>query len=83
MDRKQSLSSEEKEDLRDLVTHEGFRVLIRAMELELESIQDEVLKFDLGTGDERALVRLKSRAEGAAKLLFNVRAKLEGLKKKA
>ena len=76
------LTLEEKEDLLDFIEHDGVKLILKIVEGECESIRAEVLKFDLGPGDERALVRLKCRAEGADKLLRNVRTALERIKRK-
>jgi hypothetical protein len=78
----QKLSQEEKEDILDILSSEGVKALLRLIQLESESISQEVLKYDLGSGDERELVRRKCRAEGAAKLERAVLATLSSLKAK-
>lgn len=83
MARPSSITQEEKEDLRELITHEGFRVLLKAIDEELAAMRDAVVRYDLGAdgGRERGLIQVKAQAEGAEKLARNIRTRLESVKK--
>lgn len=72
------LSTEDKEDLQDLMQHAGYKPLVRAMEHLVRDQQDAVLKCL--SDDERNLVRLKCRSEGAAKLLGDLQRYLDNLR---
>jgi hypothetical protein len=60
------LSLEDKNLLMDVLAHEGLKPLLAVLDAEAESIEYELLSAN--STDERELVRLKSRADGARKL---------------
>jgi hypothetical protein len=76
------LSLEEKETLIDIASRPSFSVVLRELEAVVQVVQQDVIKFDLSTGDERELIRRKCRAEGAAQLLVKFKQRLDNLKTK-
>lgn len=72
------LSTEDREDIRDLLQHAGFRPLLAVLEHLVRDQQEAVLKCI--SDDERNLVRLKCRAEGSAKLLGDLQRYLDNLR---
>lgn len=71
------MTFEEKDDLAELVQHPGMRVLLREAEAAVRAIQDDVLKYNLETGDSTRLTYLKCRAEGAAQLFEALKRRCE------
>jgi hypothetical protein len=78
--RKHSL--EEKDALLDVIHHPDFKVVVSELERLAQECALDVVKFDLGTGDERELIRRKSRAEGAAMLVTRFAQSVASLKAK-
>lgn len=77
------LTMEERDDVLDIIGHPGVRGLVKLLEIVTEDMTKEVLKVDLGTSEgERKLIQAKLRHEGAAKLLWAYKQKLEALKAK-
>ncbi len=73
-------SIEEKESLLDLLEHQGLATLLKEMDALVEGQGRSMLKYDLSTGSEVELVRLKCRHEGAHKLLSDFKRRIEALK---
>jgi hypothetical protein len=63
------LSQEEMENLQDMMSHDGMKALRRVLAELVRSEEARVLSWNLDTSPEGGLVRLKLRAEGAAKLV--------------
>lgn len=77
------LTLEEKEFLRELAEHPGMKALLKEIENMGEELNADVLKCHLSTSDdEKELVRRKCRAEGSARLVRSIRARIESLKPK-
>lgn len=66
------LNVDDQEALRDLLDHPGIKPLKLAITSLVECQERAVLRYNLETGDEKALAFLKAQAEGAAKLLANL-----------
>lgn len=67
------LSQDEKELLVEITRHEGWKALLRAVEIESASIANKVLSYNLSEGAQ-GLAYEKARAEGAQLLLSRLRA---------
>jgi hypothetical protein len=74
------LNQEEKDDLRELLQMEAFPLVLRELQTFVEDQERNVLKCV--SDDEKNLVRLKCRAEGAAKLLVDFKNRIANLKAK-
>lgn len=75
---KAQLSEDEREALVEAASSTEFLTgVTKEMEEALRGFEYAVLSYSLQGGDERELVRLKCRAEGAANFLVAVRKRLE------
>ena len=77
------MTEDQREDLKDLIVHQGMSVLLLELGRFVVAQEAAVLKYDLGaSGDERQLTRLKCRAEGARKLATDFSTHISTLKAK-
>jgi hypothetical protein len=77
------LTLEQLEDLKDLMSHDGFPVLLAEIDALVQTVQLDVVKLEVsGPDEERELVRRKCRAEGAARLAISIKNRLNSLKSK-
>jgi len=76
------LSTEEKEALGALLSHDGLKVLLKVMEALARSQAEGLLTYDLDGGSERGLALLKAQSDGARKLHQSIAAYLAALKRK-
>jgi hypothetical protein len=78
--RTRPLNVEQRDDLRDLLFHPGIQGYYATIEALVEAEEKRVLRYTLE--DERELVRLKLRAEGARALFEAIKRQTETLKAK-
>jgi hypothetical protein len=74
-----SLSLEQKDELKELTEHPAWPTLLVLLRALAHDDEARVLQFNLASGDERELVRLKCRAEGSANLLQRLKRDIEAL----
>lgn len=74
------LGVEELEELREIMSLDGYKILLSELEKLVVSIQAQVLQYDLSNGNDRALAFLKARGEGAVKLFSTFKAHMNSLK---
>lgn len=74
------LTLDEKDMLHDLIGHDGFKAFFKEAERLVELSEQRVLKYSLEGGSERELAFIKARAEGARKLLVELRSHMEALR---
>jgi len=75
------LSLEEKEDLADLLHHEGVATLYKEMEAVAQSMERDVVQFNLSTSTVDELIHIKCRAEGARAFVRALRNRLDTIKR--
>lgn len=78
--RKIRLTIEQKEDLEDLLNHEGIKALYLEMESVCLGLERDVIQCDLSTSTVEQLVHKKCRAEGARAFFRSLRTRLDGIK---
>jgi hypothetical protein len=71
---------EEKESLQELLEHPALALLLKELSLLAEAQGTSVLKYDLSTGTDSELVKMKCRHEGAHRLYMSFKRHLETLK---
>lgn len=76
------LSLDEKDELRSLLEHSGYRVLLKEMEAVLSTMQGEMVKLDSESVTDRQLLIKKAHIEGAAKFKAALSQRLSTLKAK-
>jgi hypothetical protein len=64
-----SLKLDAKDELREVLHSEGFKHLVNWLEWVKEDLKEDVMRYDLSSGNDRELALLKARSEGAAKLI--------------
>ncbi len=74
------LSEEQKDDLLELLSHQGLEPFLLTVEQLVQGFESDLLKYN--SEDERKLIHLKLRAEGARALLAAIQRKVESLKTK-
>lgn len=77
------LSLEESEDLRDLVSHDGIKPLLSLIDSFVHDFETDVLKHPLDPNSAQELLFKKARLEGAGKLAYSIRTRLDAIRKKS
>lgn len=76
-----SLNSEQRQDLREVLDHEGIKALLVLAESLVEDQERQVLTRILTQETEKDIVYGKARAEGARKLFTLLKGELQTLKR--
>lgn len=76
------LTQEEREDLHDLLQHPGYPALVKVLEVAVTELENQVLTYNLESGEGQKLLLTKARAEGAKKALVNAKAQIASLASK-
>lgn len=74
------LNHEQKEDLRGLLTHPGYRAFELVLEEAIKDIESRLLTSQLQAGKENEIIIEKARAEGARSLGHTLKIRLEKVK---
>lgn len=67
-----SLTTEERESLDEMLRNDGFKPLLKAIELLVYNQEQAVLKYNIDGGVDK-LVHAKLRAEGARRLFEDIK----------
>lgn len=68
------LTVDEEESFREILTHDGWRVLIKVFQSQVELQERRVLDFNLAVKSVNELAFEKARLEGARQLFNSIRA---------
>lgn len=74
------LTLEEQQDVMELTKHEGWRPLLKMLEMLVEKQERELVTMPLDA-DTMPLLFCKARSEGARKLLVSIKAESEKWRK--
>lgn len=67
-----NLSTEEREELKDLVTQDSYKALVKVMRGAVEVQENSVNNYNLLGGSEREFINRKLELDGARKLVKSV-----------
>ena len=75
------LSSEEIDNIKALQEQDGYRSLLKFLEIVKLTLDHDLIRYNLEAGTIEMLAKYKSQEEGAKKLLSRLKEELEKLKK--
>jgi hypothetical protein len=75
------LTTEEQEDLLEIVSHPGLKAFVRDIENAYALMVEGITKFSVSTqSEEWALIKMKHQVDGASKLLHAIKTRMDNLK---
>lgn len=75
------LNSQEKEELKDLMQHEGFKSFLKLLDVVAESEYLAMIRLNVVTDlDERQFIKRRHEAQGASRLVKEVNRQLANIR---